>query len=97
MKQLSLILVGGGDRGNCYLKYLINKAHKMGIAVLLDIVHSHAVGNTNEGLNQFDGTDYQYFHEGVKGDHSDHRKPDKKSHYYDNSFRLNYLGLRRLF
>ena len=29
------------------LKYLINTAHKMGIAVLLDIVHSHAVGNTN--------------------------------------------------
>ncbi len=51
------------------LKYLINKAHKMGIAVLLDIVHSHAVGNTNEGLNLFDGTDYQYFHAGGKGDH----------------------------
>ena len=51
------------------LKYLINKAHKMGIAVLLDIVHSHAVGNTNEGLNMFDGTDYQYFHAGGKGDH----------------------------
>ncbi len=51
------------------LKYLINKAHKMGIAVLLDIVHSHAVGNTNEGLNMFDGTDYQYFHAGSKGDH----------------------------
>ncbi|MBO5210636.1 MAG: alpha amylase C-terminal domain-containing protein [Clostridia bacterium] len=51
------------------LKYLINKAHKMGIAVLLDIVHSHAVGNTNEGLNMFDGTDYQYFHTGGKGNH----------------------------
>ena len=51
------------------LKYLINIAHKMGIAVLLDIVHSHAVGNTNEGLNLFDGTDYQYFHAGGKGDH----------------------------
>ena len=51
------------------LKYLVNKAHKMGIAVLLDIVHSHAVGNTNEGLNLFDGTDYQYFHAGGKGDH----------------------------
>lgn len=51
------------------LKYLINKAHKMGIAVLLDIVHSHAVKNTNEGLNEFDGTEYQYFHEGGKGNH----------------------------
>ena len=52
------------------LKALINKAHQMGIAVLLDVVHSHAVKNTNEGINQFDGTEYQYFHEGPKGEHS---------------------------
>ncbi len=52
------------------LKKLINDAHKMGIAVLLDVVHSHAVKNTNEGLNEFDGTVYQYFHDGEKGDHS---------------------------
>ena len=52
------------------LKKLINTAHKMGIAVLLDVVHSHAVKNTNEGLNEFDGTVYQFFHEGGKGDHS---------------------------
>ncbi|MEE0927556.1 MAG: alpha-amylase family glycosyl hydrolase, partial [Acutalibacteraceae bacterium] len=52
------------------LKELINTAHEMGIAVLLDVVHSHAVKNTNEGLNEFDGTVYQFFHEGGKGDHS---------------------------
>ena len=52
------------------LKELINTAHKLGIAVLLDVVHSHAVNNTNEGLNEFDGTVYQFFHEGAKGDHS---------------------------
>ncbi len=52
------------------LKQLINTAHEMGIAVLLDVVHSHAVNNTNEGLNEFDGTVYQYFHEGEKGNHS---------------------------
>jgi len=52
------------------LKKLINKAHEMGIAVLLDVVHSHAVKNTNEGLNQFDGTEYQFFHSGGKGEHS---------------------------
>ena len=51
------------------LKTLINTAHEMGIAVLLDVVHSHAVKNTNEGLNEFDGTVYQYFHDGPKGDH----------------------------
>ena len=52
------------------LRKLINTAHKMGITVLLDVVHSHAVKNTNEGLNEFDGTVYQFFHEGEKGDHS---------------------------
>ena len=52
------------------LKELINTAHEMGIAVLLDVVHSHAVKNTNEGLNEFDGTVYQFFHVGGKGDHS---------------------------
>ncbi len=52
------------------LRDLINTAHEMGIAVLLDVVHSHAVKNTNEGLNCFDGTQYQFFHEGEKGNHS---------------------------
>ncbi len=52
------------------LKELINTAHGMGIAVLLDVVHSHAVKNTNEGPNEFDGTVYQFFHEGGRGDHS---------------------------
>ncbi|MBO5352807.1 MAG: alpha amylase C-terminal domain-containing protein [Lachnospiraceae bacterium] len=52
------------------LKELINTAHEMGIAVLLDVVHSHAVKNTNEGLNEFDGTTYQFFHAGHKGNHS---------------------------
>ena len=52
------------------LRDLINSAHEMGIAVLLDVVHSHAVKNTNEGLNQFDGTEYQFFHSGDKGNHS---------------------------
>ena len=51
------------------LKYLINKAHKLGLRVLLDVVHSHAVKNTAEGINQFDGTTWQFFHDGPKGDH----------------------------
>lgn len=52
------------------LKALVNAAHKMGIAVLLDVVHSHAARNTREGINQFDGTDYQFFHSEGRGDHS---------------------------
>ena len=51
------------------LKYLVNTAHNMGIRVLLDVVHSHAVKNTAEGINMFDGTTWQFFHDGEKGDH----------------------------
>lgn len=51
------------------LKTLIDRAHAMGIAVLLDLVHSHAVKNTAEGINEFDGTNYQFFHEGERGEH----------------------------
>lgn len=51
------------------LKNLINTAHSMGIAVLLDLVHSHAVKNTLEGINEFDGSEHQFFHSGSKGNH----------------------------
>ena len=51
------------------LKYLVDKAHSTGIAVLLDVVHSHAVKNTVEGINRFDGTDTQFFRAGRAGDH----------------------------
>ena len=44
------------------LKKLINEAHSLGIAVIMDIVHSHAVKNENEGLGRLDGTPTQYFH-----------------------------------
>ena len=51
------------------LKKLIDTAHNMGIAVLLDVVHSHACKNTREGISEFDGTPYQFFHAGPRGDH----------------------------
>lgn len=51
------------------LKHLIDTAHGLGIAVLLDIVHSHAVKNLAEGLNDFDGSGHQYFHSGALGEH----------------------------
>ncbi|NOY96598.1 MAG: 1,4-alpha-glucan-branching enzyme [Chlorobi bacterium] len=51
------------------LKQLIDEAHGMGIAVIIDLVHSHAVRNEVEGLGNFDGTRYQFFHEGSRGEH----------------------------
>ncbi len=69
--QVSNFFAASSRYGTSYdLKKLIDTAHKMGIAVLLDVVHSHAVSNTNEGLNEFDGTVYQFFHEGGRGNHS---------------------------
>ena len=51
------------------LKTLVNTAHSMGIAVLLDLVHSHASGNYDEGIAEFDGTATQFFREGQEGFH----------------------------
>ncbi len=51
------------------LKQLIDEAHSMGITIIMDIVHSHSVSNSAEGLAEFDGTKYLYFHEGARGDH----------------------------
>ena len=47
------------------LKSLIDRAHELGIAVIMDIVHSHAVKNENEGLGRLDGSHNLYFY----GDH----------------------------
>src|SRR5690554_5362116 len=51
------------------LKTLVNTAHKMGLTVIMDLVHSHAVKNEEEGISRFDGTYHQYFHAGARGDH----------------------------
>jgi 1,4-alpha-glucan branching enzyme len=51
------------------LKELIDAAHGLGLRVIMDIVHSHAVKNESEGISRYDGTYYQFFHEGPRGDH----------------------------
>ncbi|HEY4789153.1 MAG TPA: alpha amylase C-terminal domain-containing protein, partial [Bacteroidales bacterium] len=51
------------------LKELIDAAHQFGLAIIMDLVHSHSVKNEIEGLNRFDGTPYQYFHSGARRNH----------------------------
>jgi 1,4-alpha-glucan branching enzyme len=51
------------------LKQLVDQAHGMGISVIIDLVHSHAVKNEVEGLGKYDGTRWQFFHDGPKGEH----------------------------
>ncbi len=65
------------------LKSLVDTAHGMGLLVFMDIVHSHAVKNEIEGIARFDGTEYQFFHAGPRGEHPawdskcfDYNKPE---------------------
>lgn len=51
------------------LKQLIGEAHQNGIAVIMDIVHSHAVKNEVEGLGNFAGDPNQYFYPGERHEH----------------------------
>ncbi len=51
------------------LKQLIDEAHQNGIAVIMDIVHSHAVKNEVEGLGNFAGDPNQYFYPGERHEH----------------------------
>ena len=59
-------------------KALVDAAHQQGIAVIMDVVHSHAVSNEVEGLSRLDGSLTTYFHEGPKGQH-----PAWKSRCFD--------------
>lgn len=51
------------------LMELIDAAHELGIAVIMDLVHSHAVKNEVEGLSRLDGSYDLYFHRGTRGEH----------------------------
>ncbi len=50
------------------LKELIRRAHELGLAVVMDLVHSHYVKNLNEGINELDGTDHLYSLPGAAGE-----------------------------
>ncbi len=49
------------------LKELIRRAHELGLAVIMDLVHAHYVKNLNEGINSLDGTDHLYSPPGDAG------------------------------
>lgn len=70
------------------LQRLIDTAHGLGLRVLLDVVHSHASKNVEDGLNMFDGTDYCYFHSGGKGSHD---QWDSRLFNYGNYETLRFL------
>lgn len=71
------------------LRSLVDAAHKAGICILLDIVHSHSVKNEVEGLSKFDGTGHQYFHD--RGDRSCHPVWDSRLFNYDSTKVLHFL------
>ena len=51
------------------LKALVDDAHGLGLVVLMDLIHSHAVKNEVEGIARFDGSTHQFFHAGSRGEH----------------------------
>lgn len=70
------------------LKRLIDTAHKLGIAVIMDIVHSHAVKNEAEGLAKIDGNPNLYFY---PGDRHEHPAWDSLLFDYGKAYVLNFL------
>jgi len=51
-------------------KYLVDKAHGMGLRIVMDLVHSHASNNENDGIQRLDGTDCSYSPPGEAGHHT---------------------------
>lgn len=70
------------------LRRLIDTAHSMGIAVIMDIVHSHAVKNELEGLARIDGNPDLYFY---PGDRREHPAWDSLLFDYGKDYVLNFL------
>lgn len=70
------------------LMSLIDTAHQNGIAVIMDIVHSHSVKNEREGLGNFAGDPNQYF---AKGNRREHPAWDSLCFDYGKNEVIHYL------
>merc|ERR1719352_365314 len=70
------------------LKYLVDRAHSMGIQVLVDLVHAHCSSNALDGIGYLDGTDHCYTHGGQLGYHS---QWDSRLFNYENYETLRFL------
>ncbi|MBR1379591.1 MAG: alpha amylase C-terminal domain-containing protein [Bacteroidaceae bacterium] len=70
------------------LKELVDAAHAAGVAVIMDIVHSHAVKNELEGLGNFAGDPCQYF---MQGDRREHPAWDSLCFDYGKNEVIHYL------
>lgn len=52
------------------LKEMIDRAHGLGMIVLMDLVHAHCSSNALDGIARMDGSDHCYTHGGALGHHS---------------------------
>ena len=69
-------------------KFLVDRCHELGLMVIIDLVHAHAVKNLAEGLGEFDGQDGYLF---VRGKDALHPSWDSLVYDYDNPITLSYL------
>lgn len=71
------------------LKELIDTAHDMGIAVIMDIVHSHAVKNETEGISRLDGSYDLYTH--INSERRNHKAWDSICFDYGKNEVIHFL------
>ncbi len=70
------------------LKKLIDQAHGLGIAVVIDLIHSHSIRNENEGIGNYDGDPELFFH---SGDRRIHKAWDSLCFNYSKNCVLHFL------